>query len=226
MRYEDFLALVQSRRSIRRFKPDPVANEDIEKIIEAARWAPSGFNSQLWEFVVVKKPELRDQIGATVGTALQQIFQKTPPPGSPHSGAAKKMIMGWQQAPVFILLFGDTRVRACSPVPPVVTDDEKWKSVFYVSLACAYQHAALAATSLGLGSQWLSAVGIPSVEATIKALLGIPDSMKVFDMLVLGYPDMDLPPKKMRSRDEIIHFDACGADDFRTDQQVRAYFGK
>ena len=44
MDYESFLELVKKRRSIRRFKPDPVPNEYVGKIIEAARWAPSGFN--------------------------------------------------------------------------------------------------------------------------------------------------------------------------------------
>ena len=59
MDYDGLLELVKTRRSIRRFKPEPVPDEYINRIIEAARWAPSGFNSQPWEFVVVKKPELR-----------------------------------------------------------------------------------------------------------------------------------------------------------------------
>jgi nitroreductase len=62
MDYESLLDLVKKRRSIRRFKPDPVADGDIEKILEVARWAPSGFNMQPWEFVVVKKAELRKHI--------------------------------------------------------------------------------------------------------------------------------------------------------------------
>ena len=62
MNYESLLELVKKRRSTRRFKPDPIPDEYVDKIIEAARWAPSGFNSQPWEFVVVKKPELKDSI--------------------------------------------------------------------------------------------------------------------------------------------------------------------
>ncbi len=63
MDYDSLLALVKKRRSIRRFKPDPISDESIDKIIEVARWAPSGFNLQPWEFVVVKKPELRKRFG-------------------------------------------------------------------------------------------------------------------------------------------------------------------
>mgnify|MGYP003565961673 CR=1 FL=1 len=70
---------MKTRRSIRHYKPDPVANEDIEKIIEAARWAPSGFNSQLWEFVVVKDSGLKARIGEVVGTAFSDIVKQMPP---------------------------------------------------------------------------------------------------------------------------------------------------
>ena len=62
MDYDSLLELVKMRRSIRRFKPDPVPDEYIDRIIEVARYAPSGFNMQPWEFVVVKKPELRSKI--------------------------------------------------------------------------------------------------------------------------------------------------------------------
>jgi nitroreductase len=62
MDYQSFLELVKKRRSIRRFKPDPIPDEYVDKIIEAGRWAPSGFNLQPWEFVVVKDKELKDKI--------------------------------------------------------------------------------------------------------------------------------------------------------------------
>ncbi len=61
MNYESLLELVKKRRSIRKFKPEPIPDEYVGKIIEAARWAPSGANSQPWEFIVIKKQELRDR---------------------------------------------------------------------------------------------------------------------------------------------------------------------
>ncbi|MDF1552245.1 MAG: nitroreductase family protein [Deferrisomatales bacterium] len=224
MTYDAFLELVKARRSVRRYKPDPVADEDIEKIVEAARWAPSGFNSQLWEFVVVRKPELRRQIGSIIGEARQRLFKGKAPTPNSENGPPQKIDVGWQEAPVFMLVFGDTRVRPLSHVPPVRTDDEKWTAVFYASLAVAFQHAALAAVSLGLGSQWMSAVQVPDVEAKIKDMLGVPEPLKIFDMLVLGYPEAMPPEKKMRPTKELIHFDDCGVDDFRTDEQVSMYF--
>jgi len=62
MDYEEFLKLVKTRRSIRSFKPDSIPDEYVERIVEAARWAPSGANSQPWEFIVVKDKQIKDRI--------------------------------------------------------------------------------------------------------------------------------------------------------------------
>ena len=81
MSYNSFLELVKKRRSVRRFKPDPVPDEDIEKIIDAARWAPSGFNTQPWEFVVVREKELKDKIIDAVEEHWLRINPKREKPG-------------------------------------------------------------------------------------------------------------------------------------------------
>ena len=59
---EALLALLKARRSIRRYRPDPIPDEYVDKIIEVARWAPSGANSQPWQFIVVTKEEFRKKI--------------------------------------------------------------------------------------------------------------------------------------------------------------------
>ena len=62
MNYEDLLELVKARRSTRAFKADPVSDDQVEQILEVARWAPSGTNSQPWEFVVVRNKEARETL--------------------------------------------------------------------------------------------------------------------------------------------------------------------
>ena len=79
MDYDSLLDLVKVRRSIRRFKPDPIPDGHIDKIIEVARWAPSGFNQQPWEFVVIKDKKLKD--------AVVQIVR--PPRSAGASGFSK-----------------------------------------------------------------------------------------------------------------------------------------
>lgn len=226
MEYDSFLELVKKRRSIRQFKSDPIPEGDIEKIVEAARWAPSGFNSQLWEFVVVRDPELKNRIADIIASAFLETIKAASPPGSTTSNSpSREQYTAFSKAPAYILLLGDTRVRNYGP-GTMRTDDERWQSVYLPSLAIAYQHMALAATSLGLGSQWVSAIHVPPAPDQIRDLLGIPEDMVFFDMLVVGYPDTEPSGKKMRPLDEMLHFDAAGIEDFRTEEQVKAYFSK
>ncbi|UCH77878.1 MAG: nitroreductase family protein [Candidatus Coatesbacteria bacterium] len=55
---------IRTRRSIRRFRPDPLSRAQIERLLEAARWAPSAGNLQPWIFVVVTSPEVRAELAA------------------------------------------------------------------------------------------------------------------------------------------------------------------
>ena len=57
---------IMTRRSIRRYKSDPVDDKKIEKILEAGRWAPSWSNTQCWRFVVVRAPEIKAKLADTL----------------------------------------------------------------------------------------------------------------------------------------------------------------
>jgi len=225
MDYENFLKLVRDRRSIRSFKTEPVPDDYIDKVIEAARWAPSGFNLQPWEFVVVKKEELRKSIVQYISSfmamsrpmeATRESWQGPKPPagGTPP--------MGFADAPVFIIPFGDIRVRVGLPMIHRYSE-ESWDKTYISSMASAFLYMHLAATSLGLASQWVSAVTQPTVHCLMKQLLGIPAPLKIYDMMVLGYPNMEPKSKLLRSREEMIHYDDCGEDDFRKDEEVREF---
>ena len=76
MDYEGLLSLVEERRSCRRFKPDPIPDELVHQIIEVARWAPSGANSQPWDFIVVKEKELRQKIVQFYKDFLSLYYKK------------------------------------------------------------------------------------------------------------------------------------------------------
>ena len=73
-----------------------------------------------------------------------------------------------------------------------------WTILFRTSLACAFLSMQLAATSLGLASQWYSAVSGEQVQSGLKALIGIPDGLRIFDMMVLGYAAEEPIPKDVR----------------------------
>jgi len=223
--YDGFLELVKERRSIRSFRTDQVPDDYIDKIIEAARWAPSGFNLQPWEFVVVKKEELRKSIVGYLKDfmamsgpmeATRESWQGPKPP------AGVTPPMGFADAPVFIIPFGDLRTRVGLPMIHRYSE-ESWDKTYISSMASAFLYMHLAATSLGLASQWVSAVTQPTVHCLIKQLLGIPSAFKIYDMMVLGFSDVKPTPRLVRNTKEMVHYDFCGENNFRNDEQVKDF---
>jgi len=229
MDYDSFLGLVKDRRSIRRFKSDSVPDECIDKIIEAARWAPSGYNSQPWEFVVITDKKLKDGV-------CDIVVRRRPAGGSGFADTENYREawmrqesrpwldpeMEYQNAPVFILLYGDTRTKVGLPMA-VRYDRAMMESIYTSSLANAFLYMHLAATALGLASQWVSLVSSPNNHLRLKGLLNIPAGIDVYDMMALGYPAQRSRPKVMRPVEKMAHRDYFGEDDFRTDEEVRDF---
>jgi nitroreductase len=198
--YDNLLEIVKNRRSVRFFKSEPFPDEFIDKIIEVARWAPSGFHTQPWEYVVVKQKELRDKIVEAVNR--------------PKNGDISC-------APVFILILCDSRTKAGLP-PAIKARQPQMESIVCSSLANACLYTTLAASTLGLVSCWVTASSFPEAQIKIKELLHIPEALTIYDMLVVGYGENPPVPKTVvRTPDEIIHWDDSGK--FRTDEEVQAY---
>lgn len=110
MDYSELLALLKTRRSVRAFTPDPVPDDLIDKIIEAARWAPSGANSQPWEFVVIRNQETKDRLAAIVRDQMElgHKAELARPPELRWPSAARPVSdPAWKAAPVLILVCGD-----------------------------------------------------------------------------------------------------------------------
>jgi nitroreductase len=160
----EFMDVVTKRRSIRRYKPEPVADDVLNKILEAARIAPSAGHRQPWHFIVVKDTLTKKQLG----------------------------ISQWaSEAPVVLVGCVDTAMRS----PPLC----------YVDLAIAFEHIILTAVNFGLGTCWIGRLGR---DETIKAVLSIPDHVKVVAVTPFGYPDETPDPKTRKTLSEIIHYDA------------------
>lgn len=223
MDYQDFLELVKKRRSIRRFKTDPIPDEYEEQIIEAARWAPSGANSQPWEFIVVKDKEIKDSI-VDIVIGHREYYRKVeltreedlrfPTVANPPD------VPGYKDAPVFIILCGDPRTRKAYPV---MAGLNRGDSIFESSLASAFLYMHLAATTLGLGSQWVSATAHPTLQCLIKELLGTPQNLKIYDMMVVGYPAYEPKPRLVRDKQDMVHSERYDVGKYRSEEEVRAF---
>jgi nitroreductase len=212
--YDTLLRLAKERRTIRRFKSDPVPDDCITKIVEVARWAPSGFHTQPWEFVVVTQKELKEKIVAI-------LRQYGPPIQNPVQTETVRTENRFDAAPVLIIVLADWRARVGLP-DAVQSSDERVDNTLRISLAGAFLSMQLAATALGLASQWYSAASGEKAQAAIKSLIDIPDDLKIFDMLILGYAAETPLLKEVRDLNQMIHYNDCGVNDFRSNEEVIA----
>ncbi|MGZ4198726.1 MAG: nitroreductase family protein [Thermoleophilia bacterium] len=226
VQYEEFLEFVKGRRTHRAIKPDPIPDEMVDKLLEAARWAPTGFNMQPVELLVVKDAELRSAIKTIVDgyknddffalEATREAWQ-----GSPWSIETHGR---WDcpPAPVDIVVMGDTRRRVGLPMAARYSQ-QKGDSIFESSLANAFLYLWLAAHSLGLAAQPVSGVKYPKVQGLVKHLLNLPDFMYVYDIFLIGYRAEQGGPsaKLVRPLGEMVHHDRAADDEFMSDDELR-----
>lgn len=176
-------AIVQ-RRSVRKYRSDPVDDETLNRVLDAARWAPSWKNTQCWRFVIVRDARIKEKIGECL------ISNK------PYENPGYKAII---QAPVLIIACAELGKsgRNAGTFP---TDKGDW---FMYDTALAMQNLVLAAHSLGLGTVHLGLYDSEKVAEILK----VPEGFSVVSMTPLGYPDEKpgKPPRKELS--EIVSFE-------------------
>ncbi len=224
MQIDEFLELAKRRRSIRKFKPDPISDEWVEKMIEAARWAQSGANAQPWEFIVIKDKKIKDEIVRLYEKGHQQVWNvertrirelRHPtyidgPPTKPP---------GFKDAPVFIVVCGDPRTVQASVLAPHFLISEGGPGAHFLkNMANATQILQLAAAALGLGSQWVSISRI--FETALRALLDVPEELTIHTIVPVGYPAYEASPSYRRELKEIMHLDKYDRSKFRSGDDI------
>jgi len=214
---DELCELAMNRRSIRGYQKDKeVPEEVIRKILEIARWAPSGGNGQPWEFIVIRDKETRDKIADLF---LKQQEHKKEMEMAVR-GDAKMTGAGFRNAPVHIVVLGDPRVNESYPIR---TREEKSDSHFYTGLGNATLLIHLAATSLGLGSQYVSDASSPYMATMLKVLLGVPEPLKIYHLIPIGYPAGSVDPRPRRELDEIVHYEKYDRNKFRNDKEMEKF---
>jgi nitroreductase len=225
--YEELLKLAKSRRTIRSIRPDPVPDEAIEKALEVARWAPSGFNMQPAEFLVLKEQETRSAVKQIVDDWIESDFYVLEATREPWQGPPwtleNRGRVACPAAPVYILVLGDTRRRVGLPMNARYCV-QKGDSIFESSLANAFMYLWLAVHTLGLAAQPVSAVKNERVQGLVKHLLNLPDFLYIYELLAVGYSGLGEegpPPKLMRHLDEVVHHGPARDDEFPSEERLR-----
>jgi nitroreductase len=222
------LKIIHERQSARVpfDKTRPVSKEDLEKILEAAKWTPTAHNMQNFEIIVVDDEAVLEKMGNIKSHISEEFLRENYEQLSfSREELMKKKtgILGTMFPPEWVDPAKISEaVKKAMPMPIsqsirgspmlllVIYDSRKRAPAShgdvlgFMSLGCLMQNIWLMAQSLGIGLQILSAFSAPSVETEIKKLLGVPDYLKIAFTCRLGYPTS--ASKYLRIRRDIEDF--------------------
>ena len=173
---------IEMRRSIRKYSDKLVGNEKITELLESARLAPSGNNTQPWHYIVIKSDEMR-----------QKVMEAS------HN--QKWMIT----APVFIVCVADVRCRIKEDIELYLDDsspqDEVKRIIRDTSISAGYM--LLQANNLGLGACWVAEF----TQEEIRPVLNIPSDKYVVGVITVGYPNETPNARPRKKLKDIAHYE-------------------
>jgi F420 biosynthesis protein FbiB-like protein len=187
------LEAIAQRRSIRKFKDEPLPEETLRQILAAAVQAPSGKNYQPWRFVVVQGKQRKEMVLA-MREGIDRLEEQGVNPGSARNSAR---IM--EEAPVTVFVFNPYH-RYEDPLDEV--GDYLMNLVHVQSVGAAIQNMLLAATELGVGSLWICDVFFAYEE--LCAWLG--SNRELIAAVSLGYADEKPPARPRKSVDRVTRW--------------------
>lgn len=212
----DIIDVISSRKSIRRYTEDPIPDEILDKILEAARWAPSGENEQPWKLIVVKDPETKKEIGeiSKIGTGQRMtaeycLGQLQPRFKDIEDEEKKESLMKFlcsgevsafpSKAPVLVVVVGSLHGMFDTPY----------------DLSACIENMLLEAHSLGVGACWIHGPAVyPRMVEKLKILLKIPVGMgeyKVLSIVSFGWPHGTRKhPRPKKALEEIVYWEEFG----------------
>jgi nitroreductase len=176
-----FDQVIQTRRSIRNFKPDPVSDKAITEILEAARLAASGSNIQPWRFVVIRSQEIKEKLKATTRWrfALKAPVIIACCTDLSSLDGRQDRLVELTQAGVF------DNVEMDGEYSPPEKNREQLLSYLNMNVGIAITQMMLKAVDLGLGTCWIG--GFDPIKT--KEILGLDDNLHIVALLPIGYPE-------------------------------------
>jgi nitroreductase len=176
----DLMDAIKRRRSARKYKPDPVPEETLEKVMEAVRWAPSWANTQCWKVIVVKDPKVRSELSAALSK------------GNPALSSIS-------EAPLLLILCGTKGISGYYKGQPRTVKGD-W---LMFDTGLAMENLCLAAHSLGLGTVIVGNFD----HQRVAEILGVPQSVEVVAMTPLGYPASEAAPPRRKEISEFVFYE-------------------
>ena len=186
------LDVIKQRRSIRKYKKEPVPQEVIQRIIETAVYAPSAHNAQPWRFIVMADQGHKEALAGTMGRVWLAELERDRIPKNVAQKAVDASVKRFASSPVLVL--------CCLTMEDMdaYLDEERRRNerdLAVQSVAAAIQNLLLAAHSEGLGACWFCAPLF--CKTAVRQVLKIPDNVEPQALVTLGYPaEKHAPPER------------------------------
>ncbi|HEX9444887.1 MAG TPA: nitroreductase family protein [Candidatus Binatia bacterium] len=206
------LDIIRARRSVRVYKSGKVSGKQLETILEAARWAPSGANTQPWEFVVTRDREKMKRVRKIYDEEWKQRKREDPV----HYKGLKKDYVG--DVSVLVLCCADPRTMRAYLTTRQPGDREK---LLQASIANSVQHMMLMAASMNLGTVWVSVRD--EVKDELRELFGVPEPLRLLWIMPIGHAKAWPKAKPRRRISDFAHEEVYDAKKLRRDADIMAW---
>ena len=201
--YEQLLATMRGRRSVRRFRPDPVPDEAVAALVEAARWAPSASNRQGYRLLLVASTACREALAAAVAEAAAALGAGLHDDARALGEHYTKNFTHFAAAPLVVVPIhraGPGLLGAARGTPPDAAVAALAEADALQAVAAAVQNLLLVAHLLGLGACWMT--GPLIAEDALARLLDVPRGWRISAVVPVGYAAETpaAPPRRPATR--------------------------
>lgn len=201
--YDRLLELIRARRSIRRFSDRAVGRDDLVRLFEAARWAPSNHNRQPWRFLVIEDKQQINQLAEAISRGLSEKMKSLPEAASAYIREFTHSATFFAEAPALVVALHKRPVSVSAPLlaglknPELVSGEP-------LSVAMAVQNLLLAAQALGLGTCVLT--GPLLVLDALAGALALPAGHDLTCLVAVGPPAESPEPPRRKTIEQIAEF--------------------
>lgn len=191
---------IRDRRSVRKYFSKEVPESVLQKVLDAARWAPSAHNAQPWRFILIRDLNVKRRLAEAMAGEWSKNMLKDGFPPRERERLVKASVKQFTSAPIIFVV--------CLTMEDMHKyHDEKRRAAEYVmavqSVAAAIQNMLLAAHAEGLGACWFCApLFCPKV---VRETLEIPDSFHPQALITMGYPAESPKTPGRKSLESIVY---------------------
>lgn len=213
--FEDLSTLVRTRRSIRRYREEPVPDEMLLRAIELATWAPNGGNYQPWQFVVIKNPDTIAQMADAVdGRSRLMASWPEAEPFREHADRWVRVGAFFRKAPACIAVLvggyesiADRLLKARGDDDPAAAEMVAWRrfgASRIQTIGGAVMTLLLALHQQGLGACWMA--GPQQAKGEIESILGVAQGWDFVALVPVGFPAEAKEGAPRKPLDQVVRF--------------------